>query len=106
MLLLARWLLPMAARFAPFLLFRRGYFGDWLPNAWLRQAYFGQLLDGHPRAIRVFDTFPSIRANGQVLYCLTLEYARHGDLSAFLSRGGKGWSEAGARREKDAIADK
>ena len=24
-------------------------------DGWLREAYFGQLLDGHPRAIRVFD---------------------------------------------------
>src|SRR5215211_4565977 len=29
-------------------------------DAWLREAYFGQLLDGHPRAIRVFDAFPSL----------------------------------------------
>jgi serine/threonine-protein kinase len=42
---------------------------------------------------------------GNVLYCLTLEYARHGDLSAFLSRGGKGWSEAGARREIAGILE-
>ena len=27
-------------------------------DGWLREAYFGQLLDGHERAIRVFDTFP------------------------------------------------
>jgi eukaryotic-like serine/threonine-protein kinase len=73
-------------------------------DGWLREAYFGQLLDGHPRAIRVFDTFPLI-AGGQVLYCLTLEYARHGDLSAFLSRGGKGWSETGARREIAGILE-
>jgi serine/threonine-protein kinase len=37
--------------------------------------------------------------DGRVLYCLTLEYARHGDLSAFLFRTGRGWSEATARRE-------
>src|SRR5262245_61536425 len=24
-------------------------------DGWLREAYFGRLLDGHPRAIRVFD---------------------------------------------------
>ena len=29
-------------------------------DGWLREAYFGQLLDGHPRAIRVFDAFPLI----------------------------------------------
>ena len=34
-----------------------------------------------------------------MLYCLTLEYARHGDLSAFLARGSKGWHETTARRE-------
>ncbi len=71
-------------------------------DGWLREAYFGQLLDGHPRAIRVFDRFPLMHPDaggGEVLYCLTLEYARHGDLSAFLSRGGKKWTEATARRE-------
>jgi len=71
-------------------------------DGWLREAYFGQLLDGHPRAIRVFDRFPVLRHAGpdeQVLYCLTLEYARYGDLGAFLARTGKGWSEASARRE-------
>jgi serine/threonine-protein kinase len=74
-------------------------------DGWLREAYFGQLLDGHPRAIRVFDAFPLLDASGHVLYCLTLEYARHGDLSAFLSNGGKGWSEAAARREIAGILD-
>jgi len=68
-------------------------------DGWLREAYFGQLLDDHPRAIRVFDKFPLLRPDGQVLYCLTLEYARHGDLSAFLSRSDKGWPEREARRE-------
>jgi serine/threonine-protein kinase len=72
---------------------------------WLREAYFGQLLDGHPRAIRVYDAFPLNRAGERMLYCLTLEYASHGDLSAYLSRGGKGWSEAGARREIAGILE-
>jgi eukaryotic-like serine/threonine-protein kinase len=68
-------------------------------DAWLREAYFGQLLDDHPRAIRVFDRFPLIRSNGTVLYCLALEYARHGDLGAYLSRHSNRWPEASARRE-------
>jgi eukaryotic-like serine/threonine-protein kinase len=68
-------------------------------DGWLREAYFGQLLDGHPRAIRVFDKFPLLPPSGQVVYCLALEYARHGDLSAFLNRAGKGWTETSARRE-------
>ena len=74
-------------------------------DGWLREAYFGQLLDGHPRAIRVFDTFPLVRPGGEVMYCLTLEYARHGDLSAFLSRAGKGWNETTARREIAGILE-
>jgi serine/threonine-protein kinase len=68
-------------------------------DGWLREAYFGLLLDGHPRAIRVFDTFPVMVPGGQVLYCLALEYARHGDLSVFLRRAGKGWPESSVRRE-------
>jgi serine/threonine-protein kinase len=68
-------------------------------DGWLREAYFGQLLEGHPRAIRVFDAFPLMGPDGRVLYCLALEYARHGDLRAYLRRGGTGWTEAAARRE-------
>src|SRR5882762_5061609 len=74
-------------------------------DGWLREAYFGQLLDGHPRAIRVFDAFPLVRPSGEVLYCLTLEYARHGDLSAFLLRAGRGWNETTARREIAGILE-
>ena len=71
-------------------------------DAWIREAYFGQLLNGHSRAIGVFDRFPLIRLGadgGDVLYCLVLEYAPHGDLSAFLFRAAKGWNETTARRE-------
>ncbi len=69
-------------------------------DAWVREAYFGQLLDGHPRAIRVFDAFPVVRPDGRFLYCLALEYARHGDLRSFLHRSeGEGWPERTARRE-------
>jgi serine/threonine-protein kinase len=74
-------------------------------DGWLREAYFGQLLDDHPRAIRVFDRFPLMRADGQVLYYLVLEYAAHGDLSAYLQRSGTGWSEHAVRREIAGILD-
>lgn len=67
-------------------------------DGWLREAYFGQLLDGHPRAIRVFDTFP-LTLSGRLLYCLVLEYATHGDLSAFLNRQSRPWAESITRRE-------
>jgi serine/threonine-protein kinase len=68
-------------------------------DGWLREAYFGQILDGHPRAIRVFDVFPLLRPGGNVLYCLALEYARHGDLRMYLRRKPAGWPEATTRRE-------
>jgi serine/threonine-protein kinase len=76
-------------------------------DGWLREAYFGQLLDGHARAIRLYDVFPILHpgATGQTLYCLALEYARLGDLSTFLHRGGKAWSESAARREIAGILE-
>jgi len=74
-------------------------------DGWLREAYFGQLLHGHPRAIRVYEAFPLIRPEGEVLYCLVLEYARHGDLSTYLERTGKGWRERAARREIAGILE-
>jgi serine/threonine-protein kinase len=78
-------------------------------DGWVREAYFGRLLDNHPRAIRVFDMFPLVGmpsgAGVHVLYCLVLEYARHGDLSAFLQRDARSWPETSARREIAGILD-
>src|SRR5262249_37857307 len=68
-------------------------------DGWLREAYFGQLLDDHPRAIRVYDTFPLVRGEARVLYCLALEWAQQGDLRAFLHSTGRGWPESTTRRE-------
>ncbi len=68
-------------------------------DGWLREAYFGLLLDGHPRAVRVFDAFPLPAPGGRAHYCLALEYARHGDLRAYLHRSPKGWPETRVRRE-------
>lgn len=74
-------------------------------DGWIREAYFGQVLDGHDRAIRVYDAFPSMGSDGRMRYVLVLEYAEHGDLSAFLKRGAKGWSETVVRREIAGILD-
>jgi eukaryotic-like serine/threonine-protein kinase len=68
-------------------------------DGWLREAYFGQLLDADPRAIQVFDAFPLLRPDRPALYCLALEYAPHGDLRAFLHKTGRKWPESAARRE-------
>ena len=74
-------------------------------DSWLREAYFGQLLDGHPRAIQVYDRFAVMRSDERPLYCLALEYARHGDLSAYLRHTGKAWAERVARREIAGILE-
>ena len=75
-------------------------------NGWLREAYFGQLLGDHPRAIRVYDVFPLTNRPGKMLlYGLVLEYAQQGDLSAFLSRTSRKWSESAVRREIAGILE-
>lgn len=68
-------------------------------DGWLREAYFGQVLEGLERAIRVYDAFPLMRPDGQVLYYLALEYAQHGDLRTFLRSASKGLTEPTVRRE-------
>jgi serine/threonine-protein kinase len=74
-------------------------------DAWIREAYFGQLLAGARRAIAVYDRFALTRSDGLVLYYLAIEYARHGDLSAFLERSARAWSETSARREIAGILE-
>jgi serine/threonine protein kinase len=68
-------------------------------DAWIREAYFGQLLDANPRAIAIYDSFVVTREDATPLYCLALEYARQGDLSAYLKRSQRRWKETTARRE-------
>ena len=72
-------------------------------DGWLREAYFGQLLEGHSRAIRVFDTFPAGARRRRVLYCLALEYAKHGDLRSLSPphREGLGREDRAARDRGD-----
>ncbi len=74
-------------------------------DGWLREAYFGQLLGGNPRAIQVYDRFALTTESDRPLYCLAIEYARHGDLSAYLRQTGKAWAERTARREIAGILE-
>jgi eukaryotic-like serine/threonine-protein kinase len=74
-------------------------------DSWIREAYFGLLLRDHPRVIQVYDRFPLASADGRILYCLVLECASEGDLSAFLSRSPRPWSETAARREIAGVLD-
>ena len=56
-------------------------------KAWLREAYFAELLEREPRALRIYDRFAE--ADGSAMrYCLAMEYAEHGDLGAWLGRRG------------------
>jgi serine/threonine-protein kinase len=70
-------------------------------SAWLREAYFAELLARETRALRVLDRFVEIHG-GQMRYCLAMEYAEHGDLGAWLARKGA-QSERFVRREIAAI---
>jgi hypothetical protein len=70
-------------------------------SAWLREAYFAELLAREPRALRVFDRFAEVEGP-RMRYCLVMEYAEHGDLGAWLSRKGA-QSERFVRRELAAI---
>jgi serine/threonine-protein kinase len=75
-------------------------------DGWLREAYFGRLLDRQPRAIHVYDIFAlahTAAPAGRLFYCLALEYASEGDLGSYLFRTGLGWSETTTRREITGI---
>ena len=70
-------------------------------SAWLREAYFAELLSREPRALQVFDRFAEPEGT-RMRYCLAMEYAEHGDLGAWLARKGP-QSERVVRREIAAI---
>src|SRR5215213_11248493 len=70
-------------------------------SAWLREAYFAELLGREQRALRVFDRFAELEGP-RMRYCLAMEYAEHGDLGAWLAKKGA-QHERFVRREIAAI---
>src|SRR5688500_4355780 len=70
-------------------------------SAWLREAYFAELLGSQSRALRVYDRF-AVVDGARMRYCLAMEYAEHGDLGAWLEQKGA-QSERFVRREIAAI---
>lgn len=70
-------------------------------SGWLREAYFAELLSREPRALKVLDKFAEPDGR-DMRYCIALEYAVHGDLSAWLARKGA-QSERFVRREIAAV---
>jgi serine/threonine-protein kinase len=69
--------------------------------AWLREAYFAELLGREPRALRVFDRFAVVDGS-RMRYCLAMEYAEHGDLGSWLAKKGP-QPERVVRREIAAV---
>jgi serine/threonine-protein kinase len=70
-------------------------------SAWLREAYFAELLAREPRSLHVFDRFAEVEGP-RMRYCLAMEFAEHGDLGAWLERSGA-QPERYVRREIAAI---
>src|SRR2546427_8274417 len=70
-------------------------------TAWLREAYFAELLEQEPRALRVFDRFAEVDGDG-MRYCMVMEYAEHGDVGTWLARRGP-QPERFVRREIAAL---
>jgi serine/threonine-protein kinase len=70
-------------------------------SAWLREAYFAELLFREPRSLKVYDRFVEVE-NGHTRYCIALEYAVHGDLGVWIENKGA-QSERFVRREIAAI---
>jgi serine/threonine-protein kinase len=74
-------------------------------DSWVQEAYVGQLLAGHARAIQVYDRFPLACDDGRPMYVLVLELASHGDLSHYLARTGKPMPESSARKQIACLLD-
>ena len=72
-------------------------------RGWIREAYFGLLLSGEDRALRVFDFFPLQTRARVPLYCLVIEYASSGDLGKHLKVRRRTWTEKRACREVVAL---
>ena len=64
-------------------------------SSWHREAYMAELLDGHPRVVRVYETFPVFRRDG-VCYAVAMELAT-GTVEDAVAKGP--WSERKVRTE-------
>lgn len=60
--------------------------------SWHREAYMGELLAGHPRVLRIDDTFPVVRSGPRVSYAIVMELAAHGTLADAVKSDGP-WVE-------------
>jgi hypothetical protein len=73
-------------------------------ESWHREAYFGQVLEGIPRAIQIFDSFAFVPDESKApLYCLVSELAEFGSLESYFETHPRGWTEVRAKREVVAL---
>lgn len=72
--------------------------------SWHCEAYFGHLLQGESRVVKVFDSFAWIprTKDAQPRYCLITEFAEHGDLAKYF-QDHPAFSERKARVEMIAF---
>jgi serine/threonine protein kinase len=65
--------------------------------SWHREAYMGELLAGHPRVVRIHETFPILEGK-KMAYAVVMELAEHGTLADVVEKHGP-WPEAKAISE-------
>jgi serine/threonine protein kinase len=71
-------------------------------DSWLREAYFGKVLDGVPNIIQVLDSFAR-DFDGAIKYVIVTELAENLNLTTYLPKRGA-FSERTARRQILALA--
>ncbi len=70
---------------------------------WHREAYFGEVLQKHPGAVHVLDTFVGQQGGGPPVYCTVLELCAQ-SVANVLASGGLHWSEDRACNEFRRVA--
>ena len=73
-------------------------------ESWHREAYFGELLRGHPGAVQMECTFVGRQGRKHPLYCTVFELAA-GSLAAKLNEGGLGWKEPRVLSEFNRVTE-
>ncbi len=73
-------------------------------RSWHREAYFGELLKGHKRAVQLLDSFVlPVQGRAKPKYALVFELAEHGTVADYLWRTGKAWSPGRVARESKGL---
>jgi serine/threonine protein kinase len=75
------------------------------PEGWHREAYFGELLKRHERAIHMYESFALFptKKRQDIRYCIVFELADCGTILDYLDWTRKSWSPKRATREIVAL---